>query len=232
MLHKDNLLVVTTTLQNNKTSEKRRKLLDKNFKKYRIKIIFNEGIKKKWKIQDLFFKDKKSIPKIMYQILLNRFVSFKNSSYQFGLICDDDFYPIDNFMEELNKTIDVLPPDWEMLHLCPGFLWGRKFRDMAKVGSLNPESKDIKQLQYHTSGRYYKNCTPSTYCSLKLWLGGPIALVVNRHSIDGIIERYQNYRNLLRNNDVILTKMLNERTFICRQPQLGYEEESGGSTFK
>ena len=31
---------------------------------------------------------------------------------------------------------------------------------------------------------------------------------------------------------MINTCMLNSKTFICREPQLGYEEEQGGSSFQ
>ena len=34
------------------------------------------------------------------------------------------------------------------------------------------------------------------------------------------------------NNDVILTQILNNNDYICRQPMLGYENEEGGSTFR
>jgi hypothetical protein len=34
------------------------------------------------------------------------------------------------------------------------------------------------------------------------------------------------------NNDVILTQILKENDYVCREPMLGYEDEQGGSIFK
>jgi hypothetical protein len=33
------------------------------------------------------------------------------------------------------------------------------------------------------------------------------------------------------NSDVILVQILNRQDYVCREPQLGYEEEAGGTTF-
>jgi hypothetical protein len=218
MINKDNLIVVTTTLSNNKISELRRNNLVNNFSKYNTKILFEHGILDESKSYNNGFN-----------ILLNRFISFKNSNYEYGLICDDDFFPIDNFIEELNNTTNILPHDWEALHLSPGFLWGRKYRDTSKIGKLNPEYT-LDYFMYSSSGRYFANCDPNIYYSLNCWLGGPIAMLVNKKNIDNIINRYTKI-GPHHPNDVILTLMLNYNTFICREPQLGYENECGGTTY-
>ena len=167
----------------------------------------------------------------MFQLLLKRFETFANTGYEYGIICDDDFYPVDNFLEELQATVSRLPPEWECLHLCPGFLWGRSFRDSSSIGKLCPEY-DVTHLPYHTSGRYYNNCQPQTYFNFGGWLGGPIAVLVNRKSIAPIIHRYRSTGQLYPYpNDVLLSCILTPMSFICREPQLGYEREEGGSTF-
>ena len=217
MLTPDNFIVITTTLKNNRISKLRMYNLLHNFFKYKIKIKFNEGIKE----HNTRF----------YQLLLNRFMTFKQSNYDYGLICDDDFFPIDNFLIELNTTVKNLPEDWECLHLCPGFLWGRKYRDYSKKGKLNAEY-DIRELKFDSSGRYFNNCDSKTYYRLRGWLGGPIAMLVNKKNINNIINKYKLYEKSDLNNDVILTKILNKNAFICRNPQLCYEKECGGSTFR
>jgi hypothetical protein len=46
--------------------------------------------------------------------------------------------------------------------------------------------------------------------------------------LDEFTEMYK--RNAL-NSDVLLVQMLKCNDYICREPQLGYEEEEGGTTF-
>jgi len=218
-IHNKNLIVIATTLPNDSKSYKRKKNLTNNFNKYGVDVVFNEGI---YNLHSTH---------IQYKILLDRFLAFKQSTYEFGLICDDDFYAIDNFLVELNKTVRLLPNNWECLHLCPGFLWGRLFRDISKIGHLNPEF-DISTLPFHHSGRYFHRCTAEIYKEYAM--GGPISMLVRKKSIDAITNKYSQYKSsvdCLLPNDVMLTHMLDNKTFICREPQLGYEEECGGSTF-
>jgi len=216
-MDKNNIIIITTTLPNNVKSEKRKNNLINNFNKYEISIIFNQG--------------KQEPNKIFFEIMKNRFEVFIKSDYEYGILCDDDFFPINNFMNELNKTVELLPKDWECLHLCPGYLWGRRFKDKNKIGELNPEH-NMENIPFHHSGRYYLNCDSKKYFSKKFWLGGPIAVLVNKKTAINLLNRYISMFNSKPiNNDVLLTKMLNDKSFVCRDPQLGYENEEGGSTF-
>ena len=216
-INNKNLVIITTTLPNNKISQKRKNNLIYNFKiKYKVPIIFNQGKKEK--------------NKFFFELLKKRMETFIKSDFEYGILCDDDFFPIKNFMKELNETVKLLPDKWECLHLCPGFLWGRRFRDMSKIGKLNPIFS-MKNIPYHKSGRYYLNCKREIYYHKKFWLGGPIAMLVNKKSIKKILFNYIKMFNFKkRNNDVILTKILNNYSFICRQPQLGFEFQCGGGT--
>jgi hypothetical protein len=221
VINKDNIIIITTTLPNNLTSSKRRNNLINNFNKYNISICFVDYIKKNLPIH-----------RISFEMIINFIDFFTKTNYTYAILCDDDFFPIDNFLEELNKTVELLPDDWECLHLCPGYLWGRKFRDKSKIGKLNPEY-NMENIPYHKSGRFYINCDPSIYAPKRWFLGGPIAILVNKNNIKVILEKFikkYNYNN--NHNDVILTRMLNNKSFVCREPQLGYEEECGESTFK
>jgi hypothetical protein len=212
-INKNNLVIITTTLPNNKISAKRKKTLINNFNKYNIPILFNPG--------KILKKPYKSIP-------IDRLKTFKETKCEYGIICDDDFVPINNFIEELNKTLELIPDNWECLHLCPGYLWGRKFRDNSKIGKLNPEY-DMENIEYHTSGRFYINCNGVDYYERSFWLGGPEATLINKNSVDIFLNNYINVDAL--QSDIIFTKMLNNRSFVCREPQLGYENECGGSIF-
>ena len=55
-----------------------------------------------------------------------------------------------------------------------------------------------------------------------MWLGGPVAFIIKHTCIKQFINKYkQNYDH----DDRSLVRILNNNTFICRNPQLGYEEE-------
>ena len=210
-VNKNNCEVITTTLSN-KVSKLRKENIINNFTKYEFNINFIEGIK-----YDNWGKNEQ------YESTLNMLIRFEKSNYEYGIICQDDFFPIDNFLQELNNTIQLLPKNWECLHLSPGFLWGRKYRDKLKIGDLNPEF-NINIMESHGSGRFFINCKAEEYYKKNMWLGGPIAILINKQSINKIIKTYkENFDH----DDRTLVRILNNNTFICRQPQLGYEEECG-----
>jgi len=222
MLNNSNLIIITTTLSNNSISEKRRANLINNFSKYNISVIFNHGIK----------KDTDTYTNILFRIYKNSMEMYKKTTFDYVIICDDDFYPISNFLEELNKTVALLPDNWECLHLCPGYAWGRLFRDSSKISYLNPES-NMNGIDYHTSGRFYINCNPFIYVKRSFWMGGPIAILLNKNSVDKYMNSFTNQYNKVNDpNDVVFTKILNMNSYVCRQPQLGYEKEEGGTCFK
>ena len=221
MIHNNNTIVITTTLPKNIISEKRRNNIVNNFSKYNMPILLNHGI------------IDKSLPSnfIMFKIIKNAFEIFKKYDSTYAIICDDDFFPIDNFLDELNKTVELLPANWRCLHLCPGYLWGRWFRDKSKISHLNPEY-NMDNIPYDNSGRFYINCDGNLYSNKKFWLGGPIAILVNKTGAETLLNDFiLQYSKQQYNNDVILTQILNTNDYICRQPILGYENEEGGSTF-
>jgi hypothetical protein len=76
------------------------------------------------------------------------------------------------------------------------------------------------------------NCDPAVYESKRIWLGGPIAVLVNRRTIQGFLDDYDRFKDIQQPNDVILTKMLTPNDYICKNPQLGYEKEQGGSVYE
>jgi hypothetical protein len=220
MINSKNTIVISTTIPKNITSEARRNNLINNFSKWNIPLVFNDYIKKK-----------KEIHEISYEMIVNNFNLFKNTNFEYAIICDDDFFPIDNFLEELNETVNLLPYNWRCLHLCPGYLWGRRFRNKDKIGLLNAEY-NMTGIQYHESGRFYLNCTGDTYFNKKFFLGGPIAIVINKNNFESLLHDFVfQYEKSNLPNDVILTKILNANDYICREPQLGYEEQEGGTTF-
>jgi len=150
------------------------------------------------------------------------------TTYDYAIICDDDFEPVDNFMEELKATLNILPENWRCLHLCPGYLWGRKFRDKSKVGKPNPEFP-LKDIPMDSSGRVYL-IDKIKYTNKRMWLGGPVAVLVNKNA-NSLLADFINESKNPRPADVILTRISNENDYVCTTP-LGYENEQGGSTLK
>jgi len=217
----NNTIVITTTLANNDIASKRMNNLINNFSKYNIPIIINHGI------NDKNLKHNE----IMFLILEKALKLFTQTTYKYAIICDDDFFPIDNFMEELNNTVSLLPTNWRSLHLAAGYLWGRKYRNSEKIGKLNPEY-DMNGIDYHESGRFYLNCNCDIYYEKSFWLGGPIAFLLNKNHVKSFINDFVlSYNTYKYANDVILTKILNQNDYICREPVLGYENEQGGTSF-
>jgi hypothetical protein len=164
----------------------------------------------------------------MYQHILNKLLAFKKSNYDYAIICDDDFAPCPNFKNELLKTIKYAKNNFRCIHLCPGYLWGRLYRDSTKIGKLNPEG-DISNLKHN--GRLFYNIDKNEWISKKIWLGGPLCFLINKKHINNFIEDYKsNYKKTGEPNDVVLLNIINDDDYVCREPQLGYELEQGEST--
>jgi hypothetical protein len=220
MLNATNTVIITTTLPDNIISGKRINNIIDNFSKYNIPIIINDYIKKN-----------KSSAEISCEMIINNTHFFKKMNTEYAILCDNDFFPAANFLEELNKTVALLPANWRALHLSPGYLWGRRMRDATKIGHLNPEYT-MDGIPYHESGRFYLNCDNRLYASKHFWLGGPIAILLNRTNVDQFLNHFLlQYTHTKLNNDVILTLILTPNDYICREPMLGYEKEEGGTTF-
>ena len=216
IINKENVCLISTSVQNNNISLKRRQNIKQEMLKYGIPIFFISGIIEK--------------DKLFFEIFRNRALAFKKTNLSYGILCDDDFHPHSNFLEELNKTVELLPKNWRCLHLCPGYLWGRKFRTCTEAGDLKPEG-DISDLTYHSSKRFFIDCGSGIMNEKNIWLGGPIAVLVNKEGIDSLLADYvECFRQNKIANDVILTKILNNNDFICMSPMLGYEREQGGVT--
>jgi hypothetical protein len=222
-LNSSNFLLITSTLAKNNISEKRINNMINTFSKYNISIIIND------------YEDKNIECKTTLTCLksISNMKFFQKSGFDYAIICDNDFNPIDNFLDELNKTIELLPENWRVLHLCPGYLWGRLFRDSSKIGKLNPEY-NMDGIEYHPSGRFYLNCDKNVYFNRLYWFGGPVAFIVNKNTIDNLLESFINEhkQDISTPNDVVLVNILTENDYVCREPMLGYENPQGGTTFK
>lgn len=216
-----NIVVVSTTLDK-PVSVKRRNNLFTKISKYSYPIVFNYAKP---------IQNREDIPLASFTNILDALTTFQKMDYEYGLICEDDFEPHPNFEVELSKTVKLLPEDWRCLHLCPGYLWGRLYRN-TPIGTLNPEG-NIDELQYHCSGRFFANCDPKIFAQKLIWLGGPVAILVNKKRVSEFIDEFKTiFAKYHENNDVIFTKMLKTCDFVCREPLLGHENEQGGTSWQ
>ena len=149
---------------------------------------------------------------------------------EYIIITEDDFYPIDNFYNELIHTIRLLPKNWRTLHLCPGGLWGRSLGEPDEPGKLRWEGGTEPNIPYHESKRFYINGEDNLFLQHGVWLGSPTCFLIQQKNIPNFIKEYKTY-NFDDACDVILTQMLSSNDFICRDPLLGYEKSQGPSVF-
>jgi hypothetical protein len=206
---------ITTTIPK-PTNMKRLHNLVQKMAKFNIPVIVNHGLVKKSVNHD-----------VSIAIVKNSLDICMKTKYAYAIICDDDFEPIDRFLEELKKTIDILPPNWRALHLCPGYLWGRKNRNKHIPGKQNPEYS-MKDIKTDTSGRVYLT-DKAVYAKRRFWLGGPISMVVK--NAESLLSDFNQESKIPKPSDVILTRILNEHDYVCKDP-LGFENEQGESTLK
>jgi len=212
------LILITTTIPS-AVSNRRISNLVQNFSQYGIPLLIHHGNQHKEKIE------------ILYENMLAMIALFKRTDYEFAIICDNDFFPIDNFVNNLEVTVAALPAGWRTLHLCPGFLWGRNGKIPCVPGILKP-SWPIDSLAVDPCGRFFVVEDRDTYIQKEFWLGGPMAFLVNRATVDSLLADFKASFLLEPTlNDVILTKILTSDDYICRLPLLGYEAEEGGATF-
>jgi hypothetical protein len=222
MINNTNTVIITTTKPYHERSHKRIENIINTFSKYNIPIIINDYVVKSGGMNN-----------ISYETTVSSMKLFQKINTEYALFCDNDLFIIDDFLDELNKTVQLLPHNWRCLHICPGYLWGRRFRDITKLGKLHPEY-NMDNIKYHESGRFYiiDESDLQTYFDKKFWLGGPIAVLINKNNIDSLLNDFINGYALNKlNNDVIFTQILNKNDYVCREPQLGYENEEGGTTF-
>jgi hypothetical protein len=227
----ENTVVITTTMAHNETAEKRRKMLVDTMSVHGIPVFFQQGV-----VGDYYMD-------IQYRVMKRRMEAFgKMGGFEYGILCDDDFHCHSRFLEEINKTVVLLPEDWRCLHLCPGCLWGRSIFQGGsgnegkwgefREGQLVPEGGNLDGLEMDSSGRFFCHCGSGLWNAKRIWLGGPIAVLVRRETVGDLLGEYTRlYERENNPNDVILTNILSHRDFVCREPQLGFEDEMGGSCF-
>jgi hypothetical protein len=230
MLSNTNLMLITVSIYNDKTSDKRISNLKKRITKDNLPlfIFYNNKTKyNKWnKAGCIFIKN-----------LYKSIFKFSESNFDYAIICENDFYPADNFLNKLNETVDLLPKNWETLHLCPGWFWGREHFNNKKIEKENidipyPEGT-LNKFNFDKSKKFIYDLDSKYLVDNHIWLGGPIAILINKKNNNHLkfLKRCMGQFNIKNDpGDVILSKSVTKNDFICFNPQLGKEEECGGTT--
>jgi len=148
------------------------------------------------------------------------------------LVVEDDteFHP--DFDRILSEMLSLLPSTWTVFHLCPGFLWGRKYRDAGMHFQPNPEypQPGFSRTAPHAADWSLSYSATDRY--LTDWrglVGGPLAFVVKKSSalhVASLISADIRYTE-----DESLTRLREPSHFVANNPQLCYESESGGNTW-
>ena len=98
--------------------------------------------------------------------------SFEGKGWS-GFLQDDTIFS-PTFCSDVEHLIQRLPSSWEILHLCPGFSWGRNVASHKSDESFSfrPE----REFGFETE--LFWNGPPAR----DAWLGGPIAFITRKSS--------------------------------------------------
>ena len=107
-VNSDNTIIIFTTINSKINNDRTLNLVNK-ISKYNLPVLINYGIL----FEPNDSRNQKAI--LLNKNMINIFNKFRKADYEYAIIAQDDFEPIDNFLEELNKTIEVLPNDWRTL---------------------------------------------------------------------------------------------------------------------
>ena len=142
--------------------------------------------------------------------------------YEFHILFEIDILFHPQFCSELARTVASLPPSWGVLHLCPGFAWGRQFQDHEhRPVEFRPERPFKKSL----SPRFW-NGPPAE----NAWLGGPIAYIVKSVGFWNPIMAHMRAGMGILDIDLTLNALkFPGRDMVARDPQLCKEIDRGQS---
>ena len=98
------------------------------------------------------------------------------------IFSEDDAVMISGFPQHLEQTIQDLPDDWTLLHLCPGFLTGHakpshKLMNWTFHGQMDVEDEFVDEVRNATrtnGGRAF----PVWPVKKQGWAGGPASVLV------------------------------------------------------
>lgn len=172
--------------------------------------------------------------RVLFELLVRKLRLLLSTDFDVGVVCQDDTHFHDNLLTELGATLAALPAGWRCLHMCPGFLWGRKRRRSTEAGALDPE-RSVASLRRSPCGRFFHSLQDPAYKRVGVWPGGPVCFAVRSSRAAELladIEAAWAAGGHRQHDDVLLLRAAGPDDFMAAAPQLCLELEQGGSTFR
>mmetsp|Transcript_40053 Transcript_40053/g.105904 ORF Transcript_40053/g.105904 Transcript_40053/m.105904 type:complete len:315 (-) Transcript_40053:86-1030(-) len=172
-----------------------------------------------------------------------------DTTIDLAIIADDDLDAAPHaFDVKLSNAVRAMPSNWRLLHLCPGWRWGRKQRHstlfalqrgLAKSSVLNWEAgmtPDVptSELKVDGSGHLIVNVAELAKRRRVFHLGGPIAFAARPSVLPDVVRAYDaawhTSKHTLK-NDALLLNISTAADFVAFRPLLCIENEIGGSFY-
>ena len=166
-----------------------------------------------------------------------------------AIVADDDMDAAPGFESNLRSALEAMPARWRMLHLCPGWRWGRELRRRSLAFRLRrtlsswgwlrwdagfTSTVPTNRLHLDTTRRLIVNLQELGRMRQLRQVGGPIAFAAKREALREIVHEYDaawHRANHSVNNDVLLLNMSSAADFVAFEPLLCSEAEIGGSFY-
>jgi hypothetical protein len=157
---------------------------------------------------------------------------FKDSPHEAAILAEDDIQFIPNFREELRKTLDDVPnpDDLDLMHLCPGGLWGRHGPVDNK---FNMRAQDtIPNEKPSVNGRVFLEF-PNFQHRMGVFPGAPLTVYMRKKGAEQVYPYFDkmadDWLGRTAGNDVLFRKLATDwhpRThWVAREPQLCKEQD-------
>ena len=169
------------------------------------------------------------------------------------VIFEDDTILHPNFMQEAQRTLRQLPADWNLMHMCPQFLWQAGKHDPQKRFHLSPgwqgQYVEVGPTPPPHERRVFRQHPPPFYAPMRhkdghwgpmyhewgLALGGPTAILVKR-SHAASLGRMLAHAAATESDQIAISidtylknKLYLPTHYIAREPQLCRELMRAGS---
>jgi len=157
------------------------------------------------------------------------------------LLLEDDTSLHPHFARELSLTLQALPQEWQVLHLCIGFLWGRNHSPKNGTFGLRPDGP-LSEVRPVAKNQRFLSHWPSRFATA----GSPVAMAIRGQEVAKLLEkettnakdtflRTTDAEELLRAardaiTDVMLANLAYRQSnhFVTATPQLCWEDDLSG----
>lgn len=143
-----------------------------------------------------------------------------------GFVEDDTFFS-PRFCWAARRLFSTIGKDWEVVHMCPGFVWGRddSRHKTDSLFSYRPQAV-VRKAKNPPDRRFFRGAPHP-----KAWVGGPTAFVARTPAVWSHLIDTMN-KSSTTPTDVILTGVALQRSathYIARDPPLCKERDFGRS---